>query len=261
MARFHEKVQIWRVLSLTQKTNPMKKTVLALVLAAGLTSFAGTARAQSGTDWTLSPNPNNGGASTLVQWNFTGDFLTTGFQVTTTNTVAQFSSIAFGGLKLGSDATIYNTLSPYIPTVINGGTLPTSYALTPGGSINDITTGGSLPITYITPMLQTNGGRYTLGFTLGNNLSQYTTVFLSTPQLGDFITITQSPDQSFDLNVPFAVFSGVSNTGIKTNTSGFLSGTTFSFTIAGNSVPEPSTYALFGLGALALIVACRRKVA
>jgi len=161
---------------------------------------------------------------------------------------------------LGSDATIYKTLSPYIPTFINGGKVPTSYALTPGGSINDITS-GSLPITYITPMLQTNGGRYSLNFQLGNNLSQYSTNLLSTPQLGDFITITQSPDQSFDLNVPFAVFSGVSNTGIKTNTSGFLSGTTFSFTIAGNSVPEPSTYALFGIGALVLIVAYRRKVA
>jgi hypothetical protein len=28
-----------------------------------------------------------------------------------------------------------------------------------------------------------------------------------------------------------------------------------------NAIPEPSTYALFGLGALALVVAYRRKVA
>ena len=31
--------------------------------------------------------------------------------------------------------------------------------------------------------------------------------------------------------------------------------------VIGNTVPEPSTYALFGLGALALIAAYRRKVA
>jgi hypothetical protein len=30
---------------------------------------------------------------------------------------------------------------------------------------------------------------------------------------------------------------------------------------AADAVPEPSTYALFGLGALALVVAYRRKVA
>ena len=33
------------------------------------------------------------------------------------------------------------------------------------------------------------------------------------------------------------------------------------FKVSYQSVPEPSTYALFGLGALALVVAYRRKVA
>jgi hypothetical protein len=38
-------------------------------------------------------------------------------------------------------------------------------------------------------------------------------------------------------------------------------GNLFAMSVTGTAVPEPSTYALFGLGALALVVAYRRKVA
>jgi hypothetical protein len=40
-----------------------------------------------------------------------------------------------------------------------------------------------------------------------------------------------------------------------------LGGNLFAMSVTGTAVPEPSTYALFGLGALALIIAYRRKVA
>jgi len=53
--------------------------------------------------------------------------------------------------------------------------------------------------------------------------------------------------------------------GVGTYGNGFSGGSTlgssnpFNVTVTGTSVPEPSTYALMGLGALALVVAYRRK--
>ena len=53
---------------------------------------------------------------------------------------------------------------------------------------------------------------------------------------------------------------GAPNINSRLNPNITLDGETSSFTLT-QAVPEPSTYALFGLGALALVVAYRRKVA
>jgi hypothetical protein len=45
------------------------------------------------------------------------------------------------------------------------------------------------------------------------------------------------------------------------DTSVLSGGTALNVTVTGTAVPEPSTYALFGLGALALVVAFRRRTA
>lgn len=70
-----------------------------------------------------------------------------------------------------------------------------------------------------------------------------------------------NPDTAFYLQLIY----DVTTSGEGTYGNGFTDGfsfqgdTPFNVTVTGSAVPEPSTYALMGLGALALVVAYRRK--
>ena len=170
----------------------MKKTILALALMAGLTSFAGNAKAD-------------------FNYSFSNDwFVGSGFGATTTGTI-------FGSFNLD------NTFNF------------TSISATSGIYSNTLTVGDNPIQVY------------------GNTLSNEGGVISGLVWLNENNTTTALPNigVSFDLeNIGISTF-GVDNDN--------FSGSTSLATVV-QSVPEPSTYALFGIGALALVVAYRRKV-
>jgi len=84
----------------------MKKTFLALVLAAGLTSFAGNAIADTNGGLITTFDSYAGGTQTIASWSFTGGFLTTGF---TNSYTGGFSAINVG--SLGIPPSLFNNLT------------------------------------------------------------------------------------------------------------------------------------------------------
>ena len=77
-----------------------------------------------------------------------------------------------------------------------------------------------------------------------------------------WVEVSNDIDQNFtwDSFTPDPVKTGVGTYGFAyVGTPTANPNTVFDLTVTGTAVPEPSTYALFGLGALALIVAYRRR--
>jgi hypothetical protein len=184
----------------------MKKTILALALVAGLTSFAGNAKAGLTFDFSFQGNPNFGSTNLIT------GFLT----LNDSNTAATsfYVSSGFGlnnptGLDFATQGWFFIQNSF---TVIDGQI--TSAQFTSVANVNGSSQDNSIP----------NYSVY-LGYA-GVGINQFTESYYAGSTLYD-----------------------------AKNTSG---GLTFTRT---DAVPEPSTYALFGLGALALVVAYRRKVA
>jgi hypothetical protein len=170
----------------------MKKTILALALVAGLTSFAGSAKA--------SP----------LTWNWieTGSDLGDGSGTISVNTYYQ-KDFMFGGFSI-SDFT----------GSIGGRSLNFQYA-------NLVNFDGNYGFDYysFTGNSQITGGaiRFTVDdLSLGIWIQHNGTADFYTPPSGNHYGVV---------------------------------------TFSSQTVPEPSTYALFGLGALALVVVYRRKVA
>jgi hypothetical protein len=212
---------------------PMKKTILALTLVAGLISFAGNAKAQNliqngildgstsayyGSGyinpliWQTSWNPNRpssvfittvdrfnrGRANPLSSINGSNLFWTGG-----TGFISQSFATSIG--------TTYN-LSFYLTGIDNNGTEGNAYASIDGSNI----------------------------FSLNNQTpSTWTLESVS-------FTATQSLT-SLTLGLDYSTAPG--------------SGAIADISVTAATVPEPSTYALFGIGALALVVAYRRKTA
>ena len=180
------------------------------------------------------------------------------------NSVANFSSIqiasgsvtlsgsnSFGGLTTVSSGATLNAGSGA------AGSLSFSSGLNlTGGSTINFALGGTNSFSTI----HLTGGVLTYGGTLSLSLLSYTV------QSGDLFSL-------FDLSGGSSSgdFSSVSSTGLVfTETSGIWSATdsnnlTWQFNGSSgqlsitNAVPEPSTYALFGLGAIGMLIALRRK--
>ena len=169
----------------------MKKTLLALALVAGLTSFAGNAKAD-------------------FNYSFTPDY-------------------AFG--------TGWNILSPVTGTIF--------------GSFN--ANGTSFNLTGISA---SNGNYSSLFDNVDyNNLSIIGGQIKGQAQAEDFMGTTANILVDFG-GGPYgyqSIYQPTSNYNVYAGNGATAATVT--------SVPEPSTYALFGLGALALVVAYRRKVA
>ena len=176
----------------------MKKTILALALAAGLTSFAGNAKA----------------APPLGGYQFTFSF--TG----TENPNSNFKLDTIQGI-LTLNAANTEAISLYITDDIGG----------------NMSFNSNFNWAAATPYLNS--------FTVSN--------VNGTPTITDSTFV----DSTYSLNL------NRESMGIYTSYydgSHFV--TTFNPTAPSyTAVPEPSTYALFGLGALALVIAYRRKVA
>jgi hypothetical protein len=195
---------------------PMKKTLLALVLAAGLTSFAGNAKA----DIVFQDlnQFNNGGEN--IGFGFSNGIINTdlwqgiaGYQFPDRNNLNNLTVIGFQG----NQNTVGNGLGSSLVdfgTTIDGNT---SFKTWQSATIQLYpTVSGYLPVFFAN-----NGGR------------NYGWVNVSVTRQG--------------VSFGEAAVNTTLNEGITAGQTA--------------SVPEPSTYALFGIGALALVIAYRRKVA
>jgi hypothetical protein len=232
----------------------MKKTLIALVLAAGLTSFAGSAKADI-VNLDVSPFSSiNGG---VAPGNYSNITIATGVSLLFMNSYNAGGNI-FTGLasapnndNYGSTAGIaINTNSPRINAV------PFIYSY--GDSIKN--TAGS----YAYSVVGVGSTRVFTSFaeTIVNNSSWYSKGTFTSPDLtsSDYLGFTTSGGNYGWLNVTWSS----SNNQFQILGGAYQSVAGVDIT-AGNTgtaaIPEPSTYALFGLGALALVVAYRRKIA
>ena len=177
----------------------MKKTLLALALAAGLTSFAGNAKA----------------APLTFDWNFN-------------------SSYTFGSGFGSAGDLVTGTIT---------GTVGAGGAFTPS----------ELTATAGTTLLNLNDM---------SNLVENTLSVSDNKLTGSINYWTPGPSIGLSVDEGFGFESWVASN--NDNGAGYHGSVTFTLDPSSGSpaaVPEPSTYALFGLGALALVVAYRRKVA
>ena len=202
----------------------MKKTILALVLAAGLTSFAGNAKASVITLETTFENSWNGGDAGVPVGN--------GFFSYTADT-----AMADGNYNWSS------FLNPSVYISFSNGSIFTQNDF----QDNPVTTG--------------------LGVQISNGQFNFTTLKLA-PRSGggaaDFknlnndtlSTSPNNPNEGWYSDAAAYMMRGSVNYG------GIYGLGSSAATIAPpGAIPEPSTYALLGIGALALVVAYRRKVA
>jgi hypothetical protein len=196
-----------------KKTNPMKKTILALALAAGLTSFAGSAKA----DIVYNSNPNFSIGECLFQYNILPHYYNAGF------TLFQHNWVDYG--EDGTDPS-YSNLSTFNSDLI---------LATLGQTISSSTSfGGGLDL---------DNGEYYIGLSLSdidNNRQTY---------YGWLKATVSGANEFYGRSVSFTLNQfAYDNTGAS-----IAVGQTTA------AVPEPSTYALFGLGAIGMLMVLRKK--
>jgi len=179
----------------------MKKTILAkylaLALVAGLTSFAGSAKATLTFDWSFNSS-----------YTFGSGFGSAGDLVTGTIT----GTVGAGG-----------AFTPSVLTATAGTTLL---------NLNDM-----------------------------SNLVENTLSVSGNKLTGSINYWTPGPSIGLSVDMGFGFESWVASN--NDNGAGYHGSVLFTSESNGDTaaVPEPTTYALFGLGALALVIAYRRKVA
>jgi hypothetical protein len=211
----------------------LKKIILALALAAGLTSFTARTNAQnliqngdfaagSFTSWNVS-------GSALIQTYWNGSLI-----YNPRNTTYPFASISGATLDSGHFAEFTNgrsILSQTFSTIV-GQTYNVSFL----GAGND-----DRGVDHFYATVGTNNfvnyGSYA---GLGQGVSALGQIDDWKTYTTSFIADSTSTTLTFDVNMGDNAY-GVANVSVT-------------------SVPEPSTYALFGLGALALVIAYRRTV-
>jgi hypothetical protein len=211
----------------SSKSNPMKKSLLALALAAGLTSFAGSAKAATLLTTFSYDLPMNLGDSAY-------------FRFTDPSTPIYSSSA-----PASSNYIYFNGQSP-----ISGQYSYTQIGLNKAYNYNSTSLGVSqFPLTA--------GSVVSSSTSFFNGYQSSGIAFYGT---GNYYTPFKSTAGA-DTYYGYFQFSSA-NSGLNTTLQSISISTTANTPVTiVNNVPEPSTYALFGLGALALIVAYRRKVA
>ena len=205
----------------------MKKTLLALALAVGLTSFAGNARADITAFSSITSFPL-GYPDGLQQLYFNGSAFIIDSWSAHTDVSHGWNLYNDESMMGGKGLLLWNASSTF--------QWVTSGSLTAGTSINSSSPlGGSFyQPKFITSSFENN--YWGIAYSLGGGNYDYGWVKMSYNSSSNIATLVA------------AAINTTANQAI-------LVGDT------GAAVPEPSTYALFGIGALALFVACRRKAA
>jgi hypothetical protein len=210
----------------------MKKTILALALAVGLTSFAGNAKADS------------------IIYNTTFSNYWDHWQLNGLGVAVEFNSANFNNI---TSVTWEGTLSAnssvpiYLYSASDNGPVSALNFLGNATLANSATNYGEQFVTFNTNISVTPNTEYYIFANPNKNAGDawWNAVFHNlTPS--EYGTTGQ---KTYMYNATGQLFN-------TTNIDEFqlqVNGTT--------SVPEPSTYALFGLGALALVIAYRRKTA
>jgi hypothetical protein len=222
----------------------MKKTILALVLAAGLTSFAGNAKAQNDVTFTSPMSAFNiylqyDGANWAV-------FNNGNMPVNVSNpTGTNYSSRDANGLTIA-------TRSERNPiTYVGSDTTLTKLALLNGGGVNNY---GASSLQSTTTSRETGSG----GPIIPNRNTYNAIAYIDNSDIYyGWINFTHNSDAS-QIQLVAAYMNTNPNEAVTTGVSHNPEGPVV---YSSTSIPEPSTYALFGVGALALVIAYRRKVA
>jgi hypothetical protein len=231
----------------------MKRTLLALALVTGLTSFAGTAKAQIYGNWAynnLSKVQNGGdridsakrGLAQSFQASSSASIATVAFSLYNLSGVTGYldaalfnvsgSSLRYNiGSQIGSTAVFNTTDISGSYTAVNVSTLNWNiisgekYAVALWGASDLNNPGGG------------GGGIYWVGGSgSSDTLDHHNNWSVGNSGWEDWGSVAGGGVSSFSVGLSSEV-------------------------IASNAVPEPSTYVLFGLGVLALVVAYRRKAA
>jgi hypothetical protein len=231
----------------------MKKTILALVLAAGLTSFAGNAKAAIVNLDVSAFSSLNGGVALGGASNIT---IAPGVSLLFMNNY-NINGNTFTGLASVRNNDNYGSTAGIAvinnPLRINAVPFIFSY----GDSIKNTT--GSLNYSVV----DVGNTQIFTSFaeTIVNNSSWYSKGTFTSPDLtsSNYLGFTTSAGNYGWLNTTWTA--STSQFQILGGAYQSVAGVDITAGNTGLAVPEPSTYALFGLGALALVVAYRRKVA
>ena len=183
----------------------MKKTILALALAVGITSFAGNAKADTFYNWSFTGNAS--GSSTY------NDTLS---GLLTLNEYGQATSVTITNESGGRPFESIN----YAAVASQN-----SFTIGIGGAITSYNFRADNSVSY--------------GYGQGTSSALY----FGNPTLGNYYGYVQSGLYGS----PIADYR-VANTDIGTT-----------FTYVSGPIPEPSTYALFGIGVIGLLMVMRRK--
>jgi hypothetical protein len=215
------------------KTTLMKKTILALALVAGLTSFAGKMKADS-------IIYNTTFSDYWDHWQLNGLGVAVGFNSANFNNI---TSVTWEG-QLSENSSV----PIYLYSAGDSGPVNALNFLGNATLANSATIYGEQFVTFNTNISVTPNTEYYIFANPNANAGDawWNAVFhnLTPSEYG-----TTGQKTYFYNGTSGQLFNTINNDEFQLQVNGT------------NSVPEPSTYALFGIAALALVIAYRRKVA
>jgi hypothetical protein len=231
----------------------MKKTILVLALVAGLTSFAGNAKAQIYGNWSYNNLANAQSGGDRINAPLRG--LAQSFQASSSASIATvaFSLFNLSGVTGHLDAALFN---------VSGSPLSYNIGSQIGSTVvfNTTDINGNYTAVNVSTLSWniSSGGKYAIALWGASDLNNPTG-----GEGGIYWVRGSGNSDDLDHHNSWAVgvtgwedWGSVAGGGVSSFSVGLSPDV-----IASNAVPEPSTYAFFSIGALALIVAYRRKVA
>jgi len=220
----------------------MKKPILTLALLAGLTTFAGNAKAQTTLFDNGSPITNySGGYFADAAWQY--------YQA--------------GNIFIPTASGIANVVD-FAGTYWNGG-VPVAVPPSDSFTLSLYSVSSGTPDSIIASSTLSGLTRTSLGVIDGFTGYEFSG-FLNTPftlnsSTSYYLGISDQTTGGSYFSILKTAISGSATAEFSHNTNGtFVSRTdSLSFDLKNSAVPEPSTYALLGLGAIGMLMALRRK--